>query len=176
MGVDMSRSRLLIVMCCLSMTSILWSSNEPARSFSNDYFFLLLNPGFTSSEARDWIQSEGGNVTLMVNPNALIAKLDKLNASILTENPQILKVYLDTIPETEISTQFELVATLMRFFNELITDKVQENLEKNSLLPTEQEKQLLPDALPSPEIDYQSYLLNLERKKVTQSRFLKSSG
>ncbi len=153
----------------LFLASSVWSKNEPLRNTGPQphYIFILTQPGSSLMSVKNWVQYQGGKVTLLAPPNALIVELGKENPKVLAGSFEIQKISQDQIPKSEISQATPVVAALMRFFNQLVGGEIQKSLETT---PGPQE-QLQPDAFPSPPIDYQSYLLNLEQKNIQKSRF-----
>jgi hypothetical protein len=157
----------------LSLTETGWPKTKPVipTEQANRCVFILLQPDFSLMDAKNWIQNKGGKVTLLAQPNGLIAYWDEAAAKLSVGSVGIQKVFSEAIPGLEISKKPPAVAALMRFYNDLIAGRVQDATKRSlSILPNE-DTYLKPDAFPSPDIDYQSLLQNLEEKGVQNSRF-----
>lgn len=152
-----------------------WSKDLPVHKpeQNSDYIFVLTAPGSSLMSVKNWVQEQGFKVTLLAPPNGLIAKSRGLSSKVLSGSFEIQKIYQNQISKAEMFQQSYTVVSLMKFFNELISGEAQKSLEAAGSSVETQPQKMLPDAFPSPQIDYQSFLLNLQQKNVQKDRFKK---
>ena|GEM_PF-6463748 len=159
----------------LSLAETAWPKTRSVipKDDVNKYAFILLQPGSSLIDTKNWIQNNGGKVTLLAQPNGLIAYWDESVAKVSAGSAGIQKVFSEAIPALEISKRPPAVSALMRFYNELVTGRVQDATRKSLAAPLGEDAYLKPDAFPSPDIDYQSFLQNLAEKGIQNNRLKK---
>ncbi len=112
-------------------------------------------------EVRLAVSSLGGHVAIMTPPHTMMAWLSPESSEELLRLDAVRDVYFTPVLDDELPFSDEQSRAMVRYFNDVVTGKIQDKYRPEQSTRTAAAHEHTPDVYEAPELEYPEYLENL---------------